>query len=227
MKPLNRHQIAWRAAQDIQDGMLVNLGLGIPVLASDYVPSDRDVFVQSENGIIGCGALAAQDAADPDLVDAGSRRITLRAGAAIVDSVSSFAMIRGGHIDVTILGAFEVAQNGDLANWDSGVPNKGPLIGGAMDLAACTGQVWVTMEHTTRRGDPRLLERCALKLTAVRCVTRVFTDLAVVDVTDGGFVVREIIAGLSRDDLQARTGATLAFAADCRTLEAPMLDETP
>jgi 3-oxoadipate CoA-transferase beta subunit len=225
MKPLNRNQIAWRAAQDIQDGMLVNLGLGIPVLASDHVPADRDVFVQSENGIIGCGALAAKG--DTDLVDAGSRQITLRAGAAIVDSVASFSMIRGGHIDVTILGAFEVAENGDLANWDSGVPDKGPLVGGAMDLAACTGQVWVTMEHNTRKGGPRLLETCALKLTAVRCVTRVFTDIAVVDVTPSGFLVREFLAGMSREDLQARTGAKLAFAPDCRTLEAPVLAESP
>jgi len=227
MKPLNRNQIAWRAAQDIQDGMLVNLGLGIPVLASDYVPADRDVFVQSENGIIGCSALAEKHMADADLVDAGSRQITLRAGAAIVDSVNSFAMIRGGHIDVTILGAFEVAANGDLANWDSGVPDKGPLVGGAMDLAACTDQVWVTMEHNTRKGGPRLLEACTLKLTAVRCVTRVFTDVAVVDVTPSGFVVREILAGMSREELQARTGAKLAFAPDCRTLEVPMLEESP
>jgi 3-oxoadipate CoA-transferase beta subunit len=227
MKTLNRNQIAWRAAQDIQDGMLVNLGLGIPVLAADYVPADRDVFVQSENGIIGCGALAAKGAADPDLVDAGSRQITLRTGAAIMDSVGSFSMIRGSHIDVTILGAFEVAANGDLANWDSGVPDKGPLVGGAMDLAACTAQVWVTMEHNTRKGGPRLLEACALKLTAVCCVTRVFTDVAVVDVTPKGFLVREILAGMSREDLQARTGAALAFAPDCRTLEVPVLEESP
>ncbi len=227
MKPLNRHQIAWRAAQDIQDGMLVNLGLGIPVLASDYIPHDRDVFVQSENGIIGCGPLAPKTHADSDLVDAGSRQITLRAGAAIIDSVNSFAMIRGGHIDVTILGAFEVAANGDLANWDSGVPDKGPLVGGAMDLAACTKQVWVTMEHNTRSGAPRLLEACALKLTAVRCVTRVFTDIAVVDVTPDGFVVREMLDGLTRDALQARTGARLAFRPDCGALAAPHLDVAP
>jgi 3-oxoadipate CoA-transferase, beta subunit len=225
LNPLNRNQIAWRAAQDIQDGMLVNLGLGIPVLASDYIPDDRDVFVQSENGIIGCGALAAHGVADGDLVDAGSRQITLRAGAAIIDSVNSFAMIRGGHIDVTILGAFEVAANGDLANWDSGMPDKGPLVGGAMDLAACTNQVWVTMEHNTRKGGPRLLGTCALKLTAVRCVTRVFTDLAVVDVTPLGFVVREIVAGLSREDLQSRTGAQLTFAPGCHVLDAPVLAE--
>ena len=226
MSRLNRYQMAWRAAQDIQDGMVVNLGIGIPVLAGDYVPAGRDVFIQSENGILGCGPLASADAADPDLVDAGSRRITLRAGASIVDSAWSFAMIRGGHIDVTVLGAFEVAANGDLANWDMRVPNKGPLVGGAMDLAACAREVWVIMEHTTRHGGPRLREACALPLTAVRCVKRIYTDLAVVDVTAEGFVVREMLEGMSRAELQARSGARLAFAPDCSVLRAPAIEET-
>jgi 3-oxoadipate CoA-transferase beta subunit len=225
MTRLNRFQMAWRAAQDIRDGMIVNLGIGIPVLAGDYVPAGRDVFIQSENGILGCGPMASPDAADPDLVDAGSRRITLRPGASIVDSAWSFAMIRGGHIDVTVLGAFEVAANGDLANWDMRVPNKGPLVGGAMDLAACAREVWVIMEHTTRHGGPRLLEACALPLTAVRCVSRIYTDLAVVDVTADGFVVREILDGLTREDLQARSGAKLAFASDCGVLRAPAIEE--
>ena len=225
MTPLNRRQIAWRAAQDIQDGMLVNLGLGMPVLAADYVPAGRDVFIQSENGVIGVGVAADAAAADADLVDAGSRRITLRPGAAIVDSVASFAMIRGGHIDVTILGGFEVAENGDFANWDSRVPDKGPLVGGAMDLAACARAVWVTMEHTTRDGAPRLLEACALPLTAVRCVRRVFTDLAVIDVTRDGFVVREMLPGLDGASLQARSGAVLRFADDCTALTVPPIAE--
>ena len=145
MQPLNRLQIAWRAAQDIDDGMLVNLGMGMPVSVADYLRSGSDVFIQSENGVIGAGPVASPERADPDLVDASSRRITLRPGAAIVDSVWSFAMIRGGHIDVTILGAFEVAANGDLANWDMRLPNKGPLVGGAMDLAAGARAVWVIM----------------------------------------------------------------------------------
>jgi 3-oxoadipate CoA-transferase beta subunit len=221
MQPLNRFQMAWRAAQDIQEGMLVNLGLGIPILASDYVPDGRDVFIQSENGIIGCGPLAADNAADTDLVDAGSRRITLRSGASIVHSADSFAMIRGGHIDVTILGCFEVAENGDMANWDMQVPNKGPLVGGAMDLASCARSVWVIMEHNTRKGEPRLLEKCRLPLTAVRCVDRIYTDVAVVEVTPQGFVVTDIVDGLSRDDLQARSGAKLDFSAGCRVLAAP------
>ena len=224
MRPLNRLQMAWRAAQDIGDGTLVNLGIGMPVAVADYLRPDVDVFFQSENGVIGVGPLAAPEHIDTDLVDAGSRRITLRAGASIVDSAWSFAMIRGGHIDVTILGAFEVAGNGDLANWDMRSANKGPLVGGAMDLAAGAREVWVMMEHVTRKGTPRLLERCTLPLTAVRCVTRVYTDLAVIEVTPAGLLVREMLSGMSRPELQGRTGAPLAFASDCRELVAPALE---
>lgn len=224
MRPLNRLQMAWRAAQDIGDGTLVNLGIGMPVAVADYLRPDVDVFFQSENGVIGVGPLAAPEHIDTDLVDAGSRRITLRAGASIVDSAWSFAMIRGGHIDVTILGAFEVAGNGDLANWDMRSANKGPLVGGAMDLAAGAREVWVMMEHVTRKGTPRLLERCTLPLTAVRCVTRVYTDLAVIEVTPAGLLVREMLSGVSRPELQGRTGAPLAFASDCRALVAPALE---
>lgn len=223
MPPLNRLQIAWRAAQDIGDGMLVNLGMGMPVHVADYLRPEADVFIHSENGVIGAGPLAPPDRIDTDLVDAGSRRITLRPGASIVDSSWSFAMIRGGHIDVTILGAFEVAANGDLANWDMRLPNKGPLVGGAMDLAACARAVWVVMEHLTRKGEPRLLEACTLPLTAVRCVKRVYTDLAVIDMTPAGMVVREMLTGMNEADLRERTGAPLTFAPDCRPLAAPPL----
>jgi 3-oxoadipate CoA-transferase, beta subunit len=223
MQPLNRLQIAWRAAQDIGDGLLVNLGIGMPVHVADYLRPEVDVFIQSENGVIGAGPLAPPDRADTDLVDAGSRRITLRPGASIVDSAWSFAMIRGGHIDVAILGAFEVAANGDLANWDMRTPNKGPLVGGAMDLAACARAVWVIMEHTTRKGSSRLLSACTLPLTAVRCVRRVYTDLAVIEVTTAGMVVREILEGMTEADLRARTGAPLEFAPDCRPLVAPSI----
>jgi 3-oxoadipate CoA-transferase beta subunit len=221
MQPLNRLQIAWRVAQDIEEGMLVNLGLGMPVAVADYIRPEVDVFIQSENGVIGVGPLAAPDRVDTDLVDAGSRRVTIRAGASIVDSSWSFAMIRGGHVDVAILGAFEVAANGDLANWDMRLPSKGPLVGGAMDLAACARSVWVIMEHVTRKGAPRLLSSCTLPLTAVRCVTRIYTDLAVIDVAPAGMVVREVLAGLSEADLRARTGAPLRFAPDCRPLVTP------
>jgi len=223
MPGLNRNEMAWRAAQDIADGTVVNLGIGIPVLASDHLPAGRDVFFQSENGVIGVGPAAALDEADSDLVDAGSRTVTLRSGATIVDSTASFAMIRGGHIDVTVLGAFEVASNGDFANWDSRIPDKGPLVGGAMDLAVGARAVWAIMEHNTRAGAPRLLERCALPLTAVRCVRRVFTDIAVVDITAAGFVVRELLADVSVDQLRARTGAPFSLAPDFKPLLVPPL----
>ena len=218
MRPLNRKQIAWRAAQDLQDGMVVNLGIGMPVHCSDYIPAGRELVIQSENGVIGAGPEASAEAADSDLVDAGSRRITIAPGGTVIDSAWSFAMIRGGHIDVTVLGAFEVAANGDLANWDSGIPDKGPLVGGAMDLAASAKSVWIMMEHNTRGGGARLLERCTLPLTAPACVRRVYTDVAVVEVTPAGFVVREVLEGMSHADLQARTGATLMFAPDCGVL---------
>jgi 3-oxoadipate CoA-transferase beta subunit len=223
MQPLNRRQMAWRAAQDLSDGMVVNLGMGMPVAVSDHIPPDVELFIHSENGIIGAGPLAAPDKADADLVDASSRRITLKPGASIVESSGSFAMIRGGHIDVTILGALEVAANGDLANWDMRVPNKGPLVGGAMDLASCARAVFIIMEHVTRKGTPRLLERCTLPLTAVRCVRRVYTDLAVVDITPSGMVVRDMLEGLDPAELQARTGAPLTFAPDLKTLRAPAI----
>ena len=221
MSALNRLQIAWRAAQDIDDGLLVNLGIGLPVHCSDYLRPEVDVFLQSENGVVGVGPLAAPEKADTDLVDAGSRRITLRPGASIIDSLWSFAMIRGGHIDVTILGAFEVAANGDLANWDMRVANRGPLVGGAMDLAACAREVWVIMEHVTRKGAPRLLERCTLPLTAVRCVTRVYTDLAVVDVTPRLRGARD--RRRQPDELQEKDRRAATFAPDCKVLTAPAI----
>jgi 3-oxoadipate CoA-transferase, beta subunit len=223
MQPLDRLQMAWRAAQDIRDGMLVNLGIGMPVAVADYLRPDVDVFFQSENGVIGVGPLAAPADVDTDLVDAGSRRITLRPGASIIDSSWSFAMIRGGHIDVTILGAFEVAANGDLANWDTRSKSKGPLVGGAMDLATGAREVWVLMEHVTRQGTARLCERCSLPLTAVNCVRRVYTDLAVIEITAAGMLVRELLDGLSRAELQERTAAPLAFAAELGVLRAPSL----
>lgn len=223
VRPLNRLQIAWRAAQDVTDGMLVNLGIGMPVAVADYLRPEVDVFIQSENGIVGVGPLAPPDRIDTDLVDAGSRRVTLRPGASIVDSSWAFAMVRGGHVDVAILGAFEVAANGDLANWDLRVPGNGPLVGGAMDLAAGARSLWVVMDHVTRGGAPRLRNRCGLPLTAVSCVSRVYSDLAVIDITAEGLLVREMLTGLSEQELRARTEAPLTFAADCRPLTVPAI----
>ncbi len=219
--PLERNAMAWRAAQDLADGMIVNLGLGLPVLIADFLPPGREVFFHAENGVVGAGPLAGADRADPDLVDAASRRITLSEGATITDSVAAFGMIRGGHIDVAVLGAFEVAENGDLANWDRPGGDKGPLVGGAMDLAAGARAVRVVMEHTTRDRSPRLVSRCTLPLTAIACVKRIYTDLAVIDVTAQGFLVREIVPGMTREQLANLTGAALAFAPDCRPLIVP------
>ena len=224
MSGLDRNQMAWRAAQDLPDGGVVNLGLGMPVLVSNHMPGDRDIFLQSENGILGVGPEAEPGHEDRNLVDAGSRRITLRAGASIIDSASSFAMIRGGHIDVTILGAFEVAVNGDLANWDSRVPDKGPLVGGAMDLAAGAKATWTLMQYNTKDGAPRLLEACTLPLTAPGCVKRIYTDVAVVEVTSDGFLATEIIAGISAEELMARTGAPITVADTCQPLVVPDIE---
>lgn len=221
VEPLSRNQIAWRAAQDLEEGMVVNLGIGMPVLASSYAPAGREVIYQSENGIVGVGPEAESGHADPDLVDAGSRNVTLAAGGTVIDSAGAFAMIRGGHIDVTLLGGFEVAANGDLANWDAQVPNKGQLVGGAMDLAFGAKAVRVMMQHNTKSGAPRLLKRCTLPLTAPACVTRIYTDLAVIDLTAQGFVVQEILQGMSKEELQSKTEAPLKYSNACKPLDAP------
>lgn len=221
--PLDRNQLAWRAAQDFPDGGYVNLGIGIPFLAANYLPEGREVMFQSENGVIGVGPLARESEADIDLTGAGDQLITLRPGAALFDSAMAFAMIRGGHLDVTLLGGFQVSMTGDLANWDLRIPNKGPLVGGAMDLAIGARSVRVVMAHVTKEGDPRLVETCSYPLTGVGVVDRIYTDHAVVDVTPGGFLVREILAGLSRDALEAMTAAPLEYAPDCGALNPPTL----
>jgi 3-oxoadipate CoA-transferase beta subunit len=216
--------MAWRAAQDLPDGAYVNLGLGMPVLAASHAPAERDIFFQSENGILGVGPLPEPGQGDRELVDAGSRVVSLREGASVFDSAASFAMIRGGHLDLTILGAFEVAANGDLANWDAQMPDKGPLIGGAMDLAVGAKAVYVIMRHQNKDGAPRLVQVCTYPLTAAGVVKRIYTDLAVLDIAPRGFVAREIIPGLERRELEAATGAPLAFATDCRELITPAFD---
>ena len=223
MTPLSRDQIAWRAAQDLPEGGYVNLGLGMPVLAANYAPEDREFMFHTENGIVGVGPVAGENEEDPDLVDAGSQKVTLRPGASLSDSAMAFAMIRGGHIDVTILGGFQVSVTGDLANWDAEVPNKGPLVGGAMDLAVGAKSVWVAMVHTTRDGAPRLVKKCSYPLTGVGVVDRIYTDLAVIEVTPEGFLVQEILEGLSREILQEKTDAPLSFSPKCGVLTAPDL----
>ena len=220
---LERDQIAWRAAQDLVDGSYVNLGIGIPVRVAEYAPHDREILFHSENGIVGVGPVATGVDADPDLTDAGSQLVTLQRGAALVDSAQAFAMIRGGYVDVTILGGFEVAANGDLANWDARSDRKGQLLGGAMDLVTGARSVRVVMRHNTGDGGPRLVERCGFPLTGVGVVDRVYTDLAVVDVTPEGFLVREVLDGVSREELERLSGAPLSFAADCGVPRVPDL----
>ncbi|HET6184002.1 MAG TPA: 3-oxoacid CoA-transferase subunit B [Acetobacteraceae bacterium] len=208
-KPLNRAEMAARAARDIPEGWYVNLGIGIPTAIADHVPTEREVVFHSENGILGMGPAPEKDRINPWLINAGKQYITLRQGASICHHADSFAMIRGGHLDLCVLGAFQVAENGDIANWATSENDTAPAVGGAMDLAAGAKRLWVTMEHTTKDGQPRLVRRCSYPLTAVGAVTRVYTNLAVIDVTERGFVVIEMIPGLDFEALQARTEAKL------------------
>jgi 3-oxoacid CoA-transferase B subunit len=205
-----RQQMAARVAQDIPEGWFVNLGIGIPTTVADHVPPEREVILHSENGILGMGPAPAPERVNPWLVNAGKQPVTLHPGGSFFHHADSFAMIRGGHIDLCVLGAFEVAENGDIANWATSENDTAPAVGGAMDLAAGAKRLWAVMEHTTKDGRPKLVERCGYPLTAPGVVGRVYTNLAVVDVVPGrGFVVREIVPGLSLADLQAKTGATL------------------
>jgi 3-oxoadipate CoA-transferase beta subunit len=206
----NRTQMAARVAQDIPEGWFVNLGIGIPTMVADHVPVEREVILHSENGILGMGPAPEKDKVNAWLVNAGKQPVTLRPGGSFFHHADSFGMIRGGHIDLCVLGAFEVAANGDIANWATSENDNAPAVGGAMDLAAGAKRLWVVMEHTTKEGAPKLVERCSYPLTAMGAVSRVYTNLAVLDVVPGrGFVVKEIVPGLSLADLQAKTAATL------------------
>ena len=207
--PLNRKAMAARVAEDIPEGWYVNLGIGMPTMIADYVPDDREVVIHSENGIVGMGPAPTPEQDDPWLINAGKQRVTLRKGGAYVHQADSFAIIRGGHLDLCVLGAFEVAENGDIANWSTGGSDMAPAVGGAMDLSAGAKRIWVVMEHTTKDGRPRLVRRCGYPLTAPGVVKRIYTNLAVIDVTPEGFRLVEMIPGLSREELQARTDAPL------------------
>jgi 3-oxoadipate CoA-transferase, beta subunit len=210
--PLKRRQIAWRAAQDLADGAYVNLGIGLPTMVSDFIPTDREIVLHSENGVLGVGPVPSDNEVDWDLINAGKQPITLVTGGSYVHHTDSFLMIRGGHLDLALLGAFEVSEKGDLANWTTDDPAFPPGVGGAMDLAVGAQRLWVVMEHTTRDGEPRLRHRCLYPLTARGVVKRVYTNLAVLDVTPRGFVVREMIEGMTLEALQARTEAKLHAA---------------
>ncbi|NQU60726.1 MAG: 3-oxoacid CoA-transferase subunit B [Rhodospirillales bacterium] len=225
MTPLSRDQMAWRVAQDLPGGSYVNLGVGIPELVSNHLPEDREVVFHCENGILGMGPMPEAGEEDFDLITAGKKPVTLVPGGAFIDSADAFAMIRGGHIDITVLGAFQVSATGDLANWATDEDDaKAPAVGGAMDLAAGARKVFVITDHVSKTGAPKLVEKCTYPLTAKGVVGTVFTDLAVIDVGPDGFSVRELVDGLSLDDLAARTGAKLSQSPDCKVLRAPMLD---
>ena len=221
--PLSRRQIAWRAAQDLADGVYVNLGIGLPTMVADVLPEGREIVLQSETGVLGVGPAPGAHEIDLDLVHAGKQPVTLVTGGSYVHHTDSFLMIRGGHLDLALLGAFEVAENGDLANWTTDDPTFPPGVGGAMDLAVGAKEIRVLCEHTTKDGAPRLRKSCFYPLTASRVVRRIYTDLAVVDVTREGFVVREMVADIDFAGLQAKTEARLAAAPDLKVLTAPAL----
>jgi 3-oxoadipate CoA-transferase beta subunit len=202
-------EMAMRVARDIPEGAVVNLGIGLPTLVANHLPAGREVMMHSENGVIGMGPAPLPGEEDYDLINAGKQPVTLLPGGCFFHHADSFAMMRGGHVDICVLGAFQVAANGDLANWHTGAPEAIPAVGGAMDLATGARRTWVMMEHTTKSGEPKLVARCSYPLTALGCVRRVYTDLAVLDLTAAGVVVLDRVDGLAIETLRALTGVPL------------------
>ncbi|MDD9903439.1 MAG: 3-oxoacid CoA-transferase subunit B [Rhodospirillaceae bacterium] len=217
---LSRDQIAARVALELEDGWLVNLGIGMPTLTVNYIPEGRDILFHSENGIIGMGPKPAREEdIDPDLMSAGKGPVTLIPGGAFIHHADSFAVARGGRLDAAVLGAFQVAVNGDLANWKLPTAKSGS-VGGAMDIAAGAKRVFAMMTHTAKDGEPKIVETLSYPLTAKTCVTKIFTDMAVVAVTPEGYVLEEVAPGFSAEDVQAATGAPLSVPDDLKTIAA-------
>src|SRR6476660_1638372 len=212
LKRLSRKEMAARVARDIPEGAYVNLGIGLPTLVADFLPKGKDIFLHSENGLLGMGPAPAKGEEDPDLINAGKQPVTQLPGASFFHHADSFAMMRGGHLDICVLGAFQVSVEGDLANWHTGAKDAIPAVGGAMDLAIGAKRVFVMMDHQTKSGASKIVERCSYPLTGVRCVNRIYTDLAVIDVTPQGLRVVEIVDGLAFDELQRLTGVPLTLA---------------
>ena len=210
MNKWTREQMAARVARDIADGAVVNLGIGLPTLVANYLPRDREVILHSENGVIGMGPAPRKGDEDYDLINAGKAPVTLLPGGCYFHHADSFAMMRGGHLDICVLGAFQVSVRGDLANWHTGEPGAIPAVGGAMDLAIGAKQTFVMMEHLTKRGESKLVQQCSYPLTGLACVSRIFTDLAVIDVTADGLQAVELIDGLSFDELLQLSGVPIA-----------------
>ena len=213
MKKFDRKQMAARVAQDIPEGAYVNLGIGLPTLVADYLPKGREIILHSENGVMGIGPRPPKGEEDEDLINAGKEPVTLLTGGSYFHHADSFAMIRGRHLDFCVLGAFQVSAAGDIANWHTGAPDAIPAVGGAMDLAVGAKQVLVMMEHLTKEGKSKLVDRCSYPLTGARCVNRVYTDLAVIDVKPDGLHLVEIVADISFDELQRLNGASLHYRA--------------
>jgi 3-oxoadipate CoA-transferase, beta subunit len=199
---LNRDQLAARVAIDIPEGAYVNLGIGLPTMVANHFEAGKEVFLQSENGLLGMGPAPAKELEDFDLINAGKQPVTLLAGGAFFHSADSFAMMRAGHLDIAVLGAFQVSASGDLANWHTGGKDDIPAVGGAMDLAVGAKQTWIMMEHLTKAGESKLVQQCSYPVTGLGCVSRVYTDLAVIDVTPQGFKLVEAVAGLSKIELE-------------------------
>ena len=204
-----RNEMAQRVARDIHDGAVVNLGIGLPTLVAHHIPPDREVILHSENGVIGIGPSPAPGAEDFDLINAGKQPVTLLPGGAFFHHADSFAMMRGGHLDICVLGAFQVSAGGDLANWHTGAADAIPAVGGAMDLAIGAKKTFVMMEHSTKSGQSKIVRSCSYPLTAIACVSRIYTDLAVIDVTPSGLRLIDKVADLSLDELQRLTDAPL------------------
>jgi 3-oxoacid CoA-transferase B subunit len=206
---LTKEQIAQRIAKEVKTGQYINLGIGIPTLVANYIPSDLDVVLQSENGLLGIGPFPSEEAVDPDLINAGKQTITLAKGSALFNSAESFAMIRGGHVHLTILGAMEVSENGDIANWK--IPGKMVKgMGGAIDLVASADNIIVAMQHCSRSGESKLLPNCELPITGIRCVKKIVTDLAVLEISpEGGFILKERAPGVSVEEIRAKTAGKL------------------
>ncbi|MGL4325642.1 MAG: CoA transferase subunit B [Beijerinckiaceae bacterium] len=209
MKKLTREEMAARVAQDIPNGAFVNLGIGLPTLVADYLPKDREIILHTENGLLGMGPSPAKGQEDWDLINAGKQAVTALPGAAYFHHADSFAMMRGGHLDFCVLGAFQVSQKGDLANWHTGAKDAIPAVGGAMDLAIGAKKTFVMMEHLTKDGKSKLVPECTYPLTGQACVSRIYTDLAVLDVSQDGFVAIEIVPGLSLEELVKLSGVAI------------------
>lgn len=209
---LTRDQMAARVAQDIPEGAYVNLGIGLPTLVANHLPSDREVLLHTENGMLGMGPAPAKGEEDYDLINAGKQPVTELPGCSFFHHADSFSMMRGGHLDICVLGAFQVSQHGDLANWHTGAPDAIPAVGGAMDLAIGAKDVFVMMELLTREGASKLVAQCTYPLTGVRCVSRVYTDVAVFDIRDGNVTVIDMFGGITADELLSLTGLPLKFA---------------